>query len=378
MHVDSDNADQLFSRTFAVYLGSVSLLVGSVSLIAAYFAGSEVWDVRFGRLGDSDGPQLGLLIEGVRLFLVVVLGVSTVCLGFPEEVAALFRATYIRRSLQRFFARGSWRRSVDREMMFRLLFLLLAGSLAIWKVHEVLNRVETSPAATLLQWGVDPTQNIWTTASGVGAKPVIHPRALSYAELESQFNAIQRAYLLYVPYTLVNYALIIPLVLVVPLYSASCTDLGKLRMFGYARLLVRRASPDELKKELERIQARCFQASQRYLYLCAALGIVFVYVQFDPTLATATRTTLKYVFYVLVGGSALAVIRLWGHYYAAWQGALNRLVERGESTKGILDDLSPLKFGQSLLVQTPQGIVAVSLLTPTLQDLVSRILSASG
>ena len=380
------NGDNLFARTFAFYLGASALLIGVVSLFAAYQVGGTLWSERLLKLGNPDGPQVGLLIEMVRLFLVVVLGLATVCLGFADEVALLFR--HRRRPVEsgpvvsdtrRRFRRvsGEWRTLLgDRELLFRAILVLLVLALGGWKVAEVFRRGPANLPARMLHWGLAPGEGMWRVHSAEALQPVISEEDYSYRRLQEHFQEAQWASIVYLPYTLVNYGLVIPLVFLVPLYSALVTDRRKLKMRHFYRLLRGNAPTDELREELERIRGRCFSASQRYLFLCAGLGIVFVYIQFDPTLASGTRTGLKYVFYVLVGGSALAVIRLWAYYYAAWHSALAHFVERGDPTQAVDDRLSPLRLGRDLLVQTPPGIVAASLLTPTFQELVGRFLGS--
>lgn len=306
------------------------------------------WALRFDKLGQPDGGSHGMAIRMGLAAIAVLFGVTVICVGFGtefEQLLPLFRRERLRGWLSR---KTLW------LYTFRFLFCALAIVWGGWEAHRVLDLSESGPPAQLVAFG-----------EANGAYEGI---AWSAAE---KFAAAEKGYWWCLPYSLIFYAVVVPLLVVVPMYAAVVHDVPQW-VSADAQLdeaVMREQTAENAKLVKQRFfsfKNDWYKRCLRYLNVGAIVAVTLVYYQligknaFSPEFQKTTFAT-----FLVIGINGVFFVFVWYVYHDAWI----RTTEYLENSTGTQIQLRtedhPWNFLGRLFLQSVSGyVVLIVLLIP--------------
>jgi hypothetical protein len=339
-----------------VVLVVILLTMSAISIVGAYvIVDDPAWTLRFDKLGEVDEPARGWAVRAGLAALIVLAGFTAVFLGFGDEFEELVVPWSELKPLEEAAAstegQGRWR------IAFRLVFLFLAIGWGGWEASRLFDQSERGPAAELVAWGERHDayrEHSWSAAG--------------------QWESAQRAYRWFLPYSLAIYAIVVPLVVVIPSYAAITRDLRSMSAANarLAQAIAAGREPAEVCDKFIKFKNEWYKKCLRYLNLGAAVALVLVYYQLIGKHAFSRpfqQTT--FMTFAVIGMNGAFFVFVWYVYHDAWINTLTHLESHQQRLK---TEDEPWKFLGRLFLQSFSGyLVLIVLLIP-----LKNMLSISG
>lgn len=335
-------------------LASVLTVLGLTSLwLAYYWAGDPAWNFR-ARGNTHDGFNYGFAIESVRLVLVVFLSMLVLGYAFPRRLGRLLA----------FSNRRTWYLKTFTPWA-RIAFVGLVFVLTEIHVTKCWDAGEGGRPAELVAHG---------HANGVYAPRADHARL---STLHAQLGSAQLAYFCYSFYAMVFYSVLIPMLVVTPIYAFLAEDLRRVMR---ARQALETDMPtcqavDATKHCFELFRNVMIGRSTRYVRLLAGIGVILAFEQYlgKRVMSEAAQADVLTALVIVAVNALLLVVALY-IYYDGWQVAHRRLIGQGETDGLAGGEDSPQAFVRLLLKYDHSAIVIGSLLIAPWQQEFQKLL----
>ena len=350
--------------TTCVALGCVLLVFGLVMLTWAYGTGDPAWTFR-ARRGAPDGPCFGYWIEVLRLLLVVPLAMYALAAGFARPISVLLAVT----------DRSTWTPGVT---LSRVLLLVIAVGYGGYNLQRCFDRGSGGLASKTVDFGHENRCYAGAASSD------------GWTSLDAQYDSARRSLLLYSGYAAVFFAVLVPLVLIVPGYAFFSEDIHRVRE---ARELLeqslqggpaRQDGVAAVKEQFQTFSRTLTRLATRHVRLMVAIGAAVAFDQYLGALAMSPEAQNDVILaYAIVAINLLLLGVAFCFYYDGWQQAHRWVVDAGESDGLAAKQYAPAAFVRNLWSYNYGAWIMTSLLASPLiaspwRDALARVMQLLG
>lgn len=357
MHLSVRNV--AWVRSFGLFFGLFLLIIGVVSLISAYQYGDPAWEVQFQRLGKMDGSRYGMTIELFRLVLFVALATMVLTGRFSREMRLLLGWT--ERSTWGIRMSRSWRAASVTGV--RVVFVTLVVWLAGTETWRILDEGPDGAPAQLIAWAETHTSEL--------------PADYFEMSLNQRFDSAWTTFLLYLPYSLVIWGVIVPLTVCVVLLALVNTDYWKMlswkRRF-YETVTIADGDANEIRGAFDEFSSDLKESCLRYSDVAGAVALAILFQQFlgNSMLPREARAS-SVASIVMIGAFFLFFLWVWFQYQDIWRHAREKMgnSRTNDGTMEMREQMiTPQQFMKSIFKDKHNGyIVSALFLVPMEQYL---------
>lgn len=342
------NTSSASAVKLCIILCAVLIPSGAISAIVAY-----------GTFGTPDpawssGEKYGILITLGRLLLVVPLALWILCGHFGKELMELVSNS------SKLESETKANPPTRLNTVFRILLVIIAVLFGGWHAFQCLDhgsfkgKVPDNYVVRMVSQGEE--NHVYATTTSA----------------QNKFDGARWCYISFLPYVMVFYGIIVPLMIVVISYAIIRTDLP---LFHHSRRMLKTTlflcgSAEVARKQFKQFRLEWYNQSMRYLTAFASLGIVVIYDQLLGNLALSKEAQQQeIVAFLLLGANSIFFLVVWYFYHDAWFETDRFLVECQEVDDAFRKENGPWTFLRSLFHNSMSGYTASALLLLPLKNL---------
>ena len=334
-----------------VVLCILLMIYGFAMLYLAYFATDDpAWAFRSQRESPEE-PPWGFWIEAFRLLFFVPLALYALWTGFARPLSILLAVS----------DRSTWGSGVTFARLALLSVAVLCGG---YHAHRCLDHRADSLASNNVTYGHQ--KNVYDQAEFAGG----------WTSLETQYGSARRSLTYYSGYAIVFFAVLVPLVLVVPAYSFFSEDLDIAREASESlkRSMIPRgasalaAQIDEVRGQFQEFRQTLTRLTERHVRLIVAIGAAVAFDQYFGALAMSSeaQTDVLRGHGMILGANVLLIAAASYFYYGGWRRVDRFLLDAGQADGLSATQFGPSAFVKNLLTYNHNAWVMLSLLASPL------------